>query len=108
MLMMLVFTMRICKFWQWYKALAGHRLLYIRDDMEGNITFENGKWSVPDSPRILFAYGDGIGPEIMAVAKNVVDAAAEKAYKGSKHIEWNLKAMVPRDRQNGIRNPWSG
>jgi isocitrate dehydrogenase (NADP) (EC 1.1.1.42) len=56
--------------------------------MEGNITFENGKWSVPDSPRILFAYGDGIGPEIMAVAKNAVDAAVEKAYKGSKHIEW--------------------
>ncbi len=56
--------------------------------MEGNITFKNGKWSVPDSPRILFAYGDGIGPEIMAVAKNVVDAAVEKAYKGSKRIEW--------------------
>jgi isocitrate dehydrogenase len=56
--------------------------------MEGNIIFENGKWEVPDNPKVLFAYGDGIGPEITAVAKGVIDAAVEKAYGGSKNIDW--------------------
>ncbi|EQD36095.1 isocitrate dehydrogenase, NADP-dependent [mine drainage metagenome] len=56
--------------------------------MEGNIIFENGKWEVPDNPKVLFAYGDGIGPEITTVAKEVIDAAVEKAYGGSKSIDW--------------------
>ncbi len=37
---------------------------------------------------IPFIPGDGIGPEIMACTKKVVDAAVETAYKGDKAIEW--------------------
>ncbi len=51
------------------------------------ITFENGKWKVPDNPTILYTDGDGIGPEIMDVTRKVVDAAVKKAYKNKK-IEW--------------------
>ncbi|MEM0149766.1 MAG: NADP-dependent isocitrate dehydrogenase, partial [Candidatus Micrarchaeaceae archaeon] len=50
--------------------------------------FENGRWIVPEKPRILFAYGDGIGPEIMAVAKKVIDAAVRKAYGSGKSVDW--------------------
>ena len=53
----------------------------------GKITFENGKWKVPDSPTILYTDGDGIGPEIMDATRKVVDAAVKKAYKNKK-IEW--------------------
>lgn len=56
--------------------------------MEGNIKFENGKWIVPGNPEILFAYGDGIGPEIMAVAKGVIDTAVRKAYGNGRAIGW--------------------
>lgn len=53
----------------------------------GKITFENGKWKVPDSPTILYTDGDGIGPEIMDATRKVIDAAIKKAYKNKK-IEW--------------------
>ncbi len=57
--------------------------------MNGNkITFKNGKINVPSHPVIPFIEGDGIGPDIWRVTKQVIDAAVEKAYAGSKKIEW--------------------
>ncbi len=53
----------------------------------GNIKFENDKWIVPDDPVILYTDGDGIGPEIMDVARKVVNAAVKKAYKNKK-VMW--------------------
>ena len=53
----------------------------------GKITFENGKWKVPDNPTILYTDGDGIGPEIMDVTRKVLDSAVKKAYKDKK-ITW--------------------
>jgi len=41
-----------------------------------------------DIKAIPFIPGDGIGPEIMAAAQTVVDAAVENAYAGEKKIEW--------------------
>lgn len=49
---------------------------------------EDGKLSVPDMPIIPFIEGDGIGPEIWAVAQKVFDTAVEKAYQGKRKIEW--------------------
>ena len=43
---------------------------------------------VPDRPTVLVIYGDGIGPEITRCAVDVVDAAVEAAYGGSKGINW--------------------
>lgn len=44
--------------------------------------------SVPDKPIIPFIEGDGIGRDIMNVARRVVDAAVGKAYDGQKRIVW--------------------
>ena len=48
----------------------------------------DGTLNVPDTPRIPFIEGDGIGPEIWQATRLVIDAAVEKAYDGSKKIEW--------------------
>jgi isocitrate dehydrogenase len=44
--------------------------------------------AVPDNPIIPFIEGDGIGPDIWAAAKNVLDTAVDKAYDGKRKIEW--------------------
>ena len=44
--------------------------------------------NVPDTPRIPYIEGDGIGPEIWQATRQVIDAAVEKAYAGQKKIEW--------------------
>lgn len=52
------------------------------------LKFEKGKLIVPDHVTIPYITGDGVGPEIMPVCQSVVDAAIEKAYGGTKKIEW--------------------
>ncbi|QGR20554.1 NADP-dependent isocitrate dehydrogenase [Stygiolobus azoricus] len=52
------------------------------------ITFDKGKWIVPDKPIILYIEGDGIGPEITQAAIKVINAAVEKAYGSKKEIKW--------------------
>ncbi|HUF95117.1 MAG TPA: NADP-dependent isocitrate dehydrogenase [Acidimicrobiia bacterium] len=43
---------------------------------------------VSDDPIIPFIEGDGIGPDIWAAAVRVFDAAVDKAYGGSRRVEW--------------------
>lgn len=52
------------------------------------ITISNGVLNVPDNPVIPFIEGDGTGRDIWAASVRVFDAAVEKAYNGSKKIEW--------------------
>ncbi|KKE79043.1 MULTISPECIES: NADP-dependent isocitrate dehydrogenase [Bacillaceae] len=52
------------------------------------IVVENGQMNVPNNPIIPFIEGDGTGPDIWAAAKKVIEAAVEKAYDGSKKIDW--------------------
>ena len=52
------------------------------------ITKTDDGLQVPDDPIIPFIEGDGIGPDIWAAARNVFDAAVEKAYGGEREIEW--------------------
>jgi isocitrate dehydrogenase len=52
------------------------------------ITVENGVLQIPNDPIIPFIEGDGIGPDIWAASKNVLEAAVEKAYGGEKKIVW--------------------
>jgi isocitrate dehydrogenase len=47
-----------------------------------------GRHVVPDRVRIPVIEGDGIGPEIMRAAQQVVDEAVERAYSGQRSIEW--------------------
>ena len=44
--------------------------------------------NVPDEPIIPFIEGDGTGQDITPVMIKGVDAAAAKAYGGSKKIHW--------------------
>ncbi len=48
----------------------------------------DGSLTVPDCPVIPFIEGDGIGPDIWASTKKVLDAAVDRAYKGGKKIDW--------------------
>ncbi|MCZ6811800.1 MAG: NADP-dependent isocitrate dehydrogenase [Planctomycetota bacterium] len=43
---------------------------------------------VPDNPIIPFIEGDGTGPDIWAAAVRVFEAAVEKAYAGSRKLQW--------------------
>ena len=52
------------------------------------ITISGGKLTVPNHPIIPFIEGDGIGPDIWRASVRVLDAAVEKAYGGSKKIQW--------------------
>ncbi|PKM83300.1 MAG: isocitrate dehydrogenase (NADP(+)) [Firmicutes bacterium HGW-Firmicutes-14] len=52
------------------------------------INFREGKLDVPDNPIIPFIEGDGTGPDIMAAASRVLNAAVHKAYSGKKKIAW--------------------
>lgn len=51
-------------------------------------THSDNSLNVPDNPIIPFIEGDGIGSDITPAMKVVVDAAVEKAYGGSRKIEW--------------------
>lgn len=53
-----------------------------------SISIKDGKLDVPDRPIIPFIEGDGTGPDIWAASVRVLDAAVQKAYGGSKKIEW--------------------
>ncbi len=48
-----------------------------------------GSKGEPDkSPTVLYANGDGVGPEIIPSAISVVDAAVKSAYNGKRKILW--------------------
>ena len=57
--------------------------------MADTITYAaDGAIQVPNNPIIPFIEGDGIGPDIWAATRKVLDAAVAKAFNGEKKIEW--------------------
>ena len=48
----------------------------------------DGGLHVPDRPIVPFIEGDGIGPDIWAATRRVVDAAVAKAYDGGCSVAW--------------------
>jgi len=57
--------------------------------LEGKrIEVEGGQLRVPANPILPFIEGDGIGPDIWAAARRVLDAAVKKAYGGARQIHW--------------------
>lgn len=48
----------------------------------------DGKLLVPDRPIIPYIEGDGTGPDIWRAAVRVFEASVEKAYGGTRRIEW--------------------
>ena len=56
--------------------------------MAEKIKMVEGKLHIPNAPIIPFIEGDGIGPDVWAATKNVVEAAVEKSYRGIRKIFW--------------------
>lgn len=56
--------------------------------MAEKIRMVDGKLHIPNAPIIPFIEGDGIGPDVWAATKKVVEAAVEKSYRGIKKIFW--------------------
>jgi isocitrate dehydrogenase len=56
--------------------------------MPEKIILNTGKLNVPNNPIIPFIEGDGIGVDIWPASKKVFDVAVQKAYSGTKKIEW--------------------
>lgn len=52
------------------------------------IDWRDERYVVPDRPAIPFFPGDGIGPEVMAATLPVLDAAVQRAYGGTRAIDW--------------------
>jgi isocitrate dehydrogenase len=56
--------------------------------MAGAITYQDGRWLVPEQPIIPFIEGDGTGPDIWRASRRVFDAAVERTSKGKRKIAW--------------------
>src|SRR5208283_4839369 len=52
------------------------------------ITYNQGRYQVPDNPIIPFIEGDGTGRDIWKASVRVFDAAVEKAYQGKRRVAW--------------------
>jgi isocitrate dehydrogenase len=48
----------------------------------------DGKLVVPDQPVVLFIEGDGVGPEVWAASRDVLNEAVAKVYGGKRKIVW--------------------
>jgi isocitrate dehydrogenase len=55
---------------------------------DSRITIAEGRLSVPDRPTIPFIEGDGTGPDIWRASVRVFDAVVQKAYGGTRAIQW--------------------
>jgi len=52
------------------------------------ITYENGRFNIPDNPIIPFIEGDGTGRDIWRASSRVFNAAVEKAYGTKRRVAW--------------------
>src|SRR5687768_11177631 len=55
---------------------------------DSRITISNGRLQVPDNPVIPYIEGDGTGPDIWRASVRVFDAAVDKAYRGTRRVQW--------------------
>lgn len=59
-----------------------------KSETGSSIQIMSGHLIVPDHPLIPYLEGDGVGPEIWKVSRNVLDEAISNAYQGCRSIEW--------------------
>src|SRR5512141_2142521 len=69
-----------------------------------HMRMENGKLVVPSDPVVPFIIGDGTGPDIWHASQVVLDAAVEKAYKGSRKIFW--KEVLAGEKAFNLTGNW--
>ena len=75
--------------------------------MAERIEMGPGGLVVPDEPIVPFIEGDGIGPDIWVASQRVFDAAVDKAYGGSRRIEW-LEVLAGEKAYQGHRGVAAG
>lgn len=63
-----------------------------------------GRLVVPANPVVPFIIGDGTGPDIWRASQFVLDAAVEKAYKGSRKIAW--KEVLAGEKAFNLTGNW--
>lgn len=68
------------------------------------IRIDRGGLVVPDQPIVGFIEGDGIGPDIWAATRHVLDTAVIKAYKGKRKIEW--KELYAGEKAYKVKGSW--
>ena len=66
----------------------GYKHIQVPNEGDKITVNEDHSLNVPDNPIIPYIEGDGIGVDISPVMIDVVNAAVEKAYGGSKKISW--------------------
>ena len=59
-----------------------------QDNTHGKTTTADGGRRIPDTPVIAFIEGDGIGPDIWAATRRVLEAAVGTAYGARRKIQW--------------------
>jgi len=69
-----------------------------------HMRMENGKLVVPSNPVVPFIIGDGTGPDIWHASQIVLNAAVEKAYKGSRKIFW--KEVLAGEKAFNLTGSW--
>ncbi len=68
------------------------------------ITGRGMQLSIPDRPIIPFIEGDGIGPDIWAATRRVVDSAVAKAYQDDRSIAW--MEVYAGEKANRLAGAW--
>ncbi|HXW93381.1 MAG TPA: NADP-dependent isocitrate dehydrogenase [Terriglobales bacterium] len=79
------------------------------------ISYNHGRYQVPDHPIIPFIEGDGTGRDIWRASVRVFDAAVSKAYKGKRRVAWyevfagekafsRFRTWLPQDTVDAIRD----
>jgi len=68
------------------------------------ITVAENRLRVPDEPIVPFIEGDGIGPDIWAAAKTVLNTAVRKAYGGKREIAW--MEIYAGEKANNLYGEW--
>jgi isocitrate dehydrogenase len=66
----------------------GYKHIQVPSEGDKITVNEDHSLNVPDNPIIPFIEGDGIGVDISPVMIDVVNAAVDKAYGGSRKISW--------------------
>jgi isocitrate dehydrogenase len=57
--------------------------------IDGNpLRYEEGRCLTPPDPIVPYVEGDGVGPEIVAAARRVLDVAVHRAYGGERRLVW--------------------
>jgi isocitrate dehydrogenase len=66
----------------------GYQKIVVPDQGEKITVNDDLSLNVPDQPIVPFIEGDGIGVDITPVMRDVVDAAVDKAFGGTRRIAW--------------------